>query len=280
MGADTSHEEVQPSAEAAVDKETKEQKARFYRKQLAQIVEEVVDRTGGRRVSVIGEEASVCDFNFKKLIFTYSWEEKFKITWEILEEKYVDPEGNKLFPLYYALNTQLKMQSMINFAFMNKSSHLILKMIEEHPQEMISYISKNKEWSMLHDLASIKTKFSSDDKKLAKWVIQNIGEFNKNSFKQTFLETAISNLSPNFDFLAKVAWINRNKILIVRALKRTSLRENLFRNVIKHCYEEKLISTYYYKIAKSNKHIYEKNGSKGPKKFHYTEFLLETHTQF
>ncbi|CAI2373514.1 unnamed protein product [Moneuplotes crassus] len=170
---------------------------------------------------------------------------------------------------------------MVNLAIKHNLSSLILKMVEDHPQEMVQVYNSNKTSSMLHDLASIGTLFTQDEIDLAQWLIKKTDKFSKNIFGQTFLETAIHSKSPNFDLLAQLLRKRNSKPYILRELKKTSLRENLYRNVLKHCpyVPEKLIRMRYYYKTKQNCTLNSFESSDGVK-FCYTESLLVSHTKF
>ncbi|CAI2375373.1 unnamed protein product [Moneuplotes crassus] len=258
--------------------------ANFYKTQLIEIAEEIAIELKQKKIPQKRFEAwnSVLDFHFRELICFSApidfQKSNCQAVWEILEEKYVDLKGNKLFPLYYSLNTPLKKESMINLAITHNLSSLILKMVEEHPQEMVQVYNSNKTSSMLHDLASIDTLFTQDEIKLAEWLIRHTDKFSRNIFGQTFLETAVINNSPNFDFLAKLAYKN-TKWLIICVLEKSSLRKNLYRNVLKYCKTEKLIRKSYYNMTK--KHCLSNQFSSwSMSQFKGTESLLAYHTQF
>ncbi|CAI2374197.1 unnamed protein product [Moneuplotes crassus] len=168
---------------------------------------------------------------------------------------------------------------MINIAIKQNLSCLILKMIEEHPQEMVQVYNSNKTSSMLHDLASISTLFTQDEIKLAEWLIRHTYKCSRNIFGQTFLETAIINYSPNFDFLAKLAYKTNTKWLMIKVLEKSSLRKNLYSNVLRHYKTEKLIKKSYYDLKTKHLRVYQAC-SWADKEFKGTDSLLVYHTQF
>ncbi|CAI2377280.1 unnamed protein product [Moneuplotes crassus] len=258
--------------------------AKFYKKQLIDIVTQIKAKFINCRIidREIDRLSSVRDFNFKKMIefnaHSSTISTSCKIIWEILKERYVDTSGKSLFPLYYAFNTSLKKESIINLAMRYNLSSEILKMIEDYPKQMIELCNSQTEWPMLYDLALLETEFSQNEIKLAEWLIKNTKKFSKNCFNKTFLETAITHMSPNFDILAELYLKLNIKWATIKVLEKTTLRKNLYRSILKYLTEEKLISKHYYNMVKDNR-IADMSFKGRSRTFKCSKPLLLTHTQ-
>ena len=55
---------------------------------------------------------------------------------------------------------------------------------------------------MLHELAYLDSDFNSEEKEVVKWFIQKQTVLVKNTFNASYLDIALLECSPNFNFLA------------------------------------------------------------------------------
>ncbi|CAI2367112.1 unnamed protein product [Moneuplotes crassus] len=152
---------------------------------------------------------------------------------ELLENNYVDQQGNKLFPDQYYLNKRSQDDDVFTFLIKSKNCKIILEIIKKHPEKMIKLCNSECKWSLLHIFAMKGIKFDEDEQMCVKWLIFNTDDPKPNWMNKNFLETAITQGTTNFSFFCLCYKKKAMLPLLVYIMKKTSIRDNLLPIVLK-----------------------------------------------